>query len=192
MRWLALIAFVTALAVWQLAPRWAPSRPAPASMTIETPTPLPEIAIADGDGKAGALADFHGKVVLLNIWATWCVPCRKEMPTLDRLQVQLGGPDFEVVALSIDRGGAEVVRKFYGEIGVKRLGIHLDSAGAAFEKLGVVGLPTTLLIDRDGREVGRLVGPAEWDSSEMVAFLKSVITPRAGPLPAATEEEKHS
>ena len=87
----------------------------------DTPKPLPEIAFVDGEGKVGALADLRGKVVLLNIWATWCLPCRKEMPTLDRLQAQLGGPDFEVVALSIDRRGVEKARKFYAEIGIQHL-----------------------------------------------------------------------
>ena len=100
---------------------------APANFVLQDPPrPLPQIAIADGDGKAGSLPDFRGKFVLLNVWATWCVPCRKEMPTLDRLQGLLGGPDFQVIALSIDRGGAEVVRKFFAEIGVQHIAIHLD------------------------------------------------------------------
>jgi thiol-disulfide isomerase/thioredoxin len=158
----------------------------------DPPRPLPQIAIADGDGKASSLPDFRGKFVLLNVWATWCVPCRKEMPTLDRLQGLLGGPDFQVIALSIDRGGADAVRKFYGEIGVERLAIQLDVGGEAFQKLGVVGLPTTVLIDREGREVGRLIGPAEWDSPKMIAFLKSIVAKPTGPAPAAQPEEKHS
>jgi thiol-disulfide isomerase/thioredoxin len=192
MRWIALIAFVAALAWWEFAPRWAPLQPRLDSMTKETPTLLPEIAIANGEGKIGSLADLRGKFVLLNIWATWCVPCRKEMPTLDRLQGLLSGPDFQVIALSVDRGGTDVVRKFYAEIVVQRLAIHLDSAGAAFEKLGLVGLPTTVLIDREGREVGRLIGAAEWDSPEMIAFLKTFIAQPAGAGPAAQTKEKHS
>jgi hypothetical protein len=94
------------------------------------------------------------------------------MPTLDRLQAALGGPDFEVVALSINRGGLEVVKNFYAEIGVQHLAIHIDTAN--FE-LATAGLPTTLLIDRQGQELGRLVGPAEWDTPDMAAFLKSII-----------------
>jgi thiol-disulfide isomerase/thioredoxin len=142
----------------------------------ETPRPLPEIRFEDSEGQPRTLADFSGKVVLLNIWATWCIPCRKEMPTLDRLQAELGGPDFEVVALSIDRAGPEVVRKFFGEIGIKHLALHIDASSKAMFTLGVVGLPTTLLIDRESREVGRLIGPAEWDSPEMVAFIRTHVT----------------
>ena len=125
---------------------------------------------------------FAANSVLLNVWATWCAPCRKEMPTLDRLQGQLGGPDFEVVALSIDRGGADVVRKFYSEIGIRRLPLRLDAAAEAQSKLGSAGVPTTLLVDRQGREIGRLIGRAEWDSSEMIAFLRNVIAQKDGIL----------
>jgi thiol-disulfide isomerase/thioredoxin len=149
----------------------------PAQMSLhDTPQVMPGFQFEDGSGQPLTLADFAGKVVLLNIWATWCIPCREEMPTLDRLQTELGSLDFEVVALSIDRGGVDAVRKFYGEIGIERLAIYIDSSGNAATELGVVGLPTTLLIDRQGREIGRLVGPAEWDSPEMVGFLRSRLT----------------
>jgi hypothetical protein len=97
------------------------------------------------------------------------------MPALDRLQATLGGPDFEVVALSIDRNGMEVVRKFLAEIGVRHLAVYLDTAGKAMRALSAVGLPTTLLVGRDGLEIGRLVGPAEWDSPEAIAFVRSII-----------------
>lgn len=141
----------------------------------DTPVPVPDISFADEAGASRSLADFRGKVVLLNVWATWCVPCRVEMPTLDRLQGALGGPGFEVVALSIDRGGPEVVRKFFDEIGIQHLAVSVDtSTGAAFE-LGAVGLPATLLIDRNGMEIGRVIGPAEWDSEEMVSTLEPLI-----------------
>ncbi|HUR43782.1 MAG TPA: TlpA disulfide reductase family protein [Aestuariivirga sp.] len=142
----------------------------------KTPKPLPEIHFTDGTGKARTLEEFKGKVVLLNIWATWCAPCRKEMPTLDRLQVALGGPDFEVLPLSIDSKGLEAVNKFYAETGVEHLSHYVaPSAGEAFDKLGIFGLPETFLIDRQGQELGRRAGPAEWDSPEMTAFLKNVI-----------------
>lgn len=104
------------------------------------------------------------------------------MPTLDRLQATLGGSDFEVVALSIDRGGAEVVKKFYTDIGIQHLSIHIDSSGKAGFALATAGLPTTLLIDRQGQELGRLIGPAEWDAPDMVAFLKSIIARKEGHL----------
>ncbi|MCZ6638059.1 MAG: TlpA disulfide reductase family protein, partial [Alphaproteobacteria bacterium] len=99
-------------------------------------------------------------------------PCRREMPTLDRLQAMLGGPKFEVVALSIDRAGLDPVRDFNREMGIKNLGLYVNSTGRTTGTLGIVGLPTTLLIDGDGREIGRLVGPADWDTPDMVAFLK--------------------
>lgn len=136
------------------------------------PKTLPNVAFEDGAGRKVTLADFRGKVVLLNIWATWCPPCRKEMPALDRLQQQLGSPRFEVVALSIDRGGTIVVQSFYEETDVRALAVYIDSSGQASGQLGVVGLPTTLLIDGAGREIGRLTGPAEWDSPEAVATIR--------------------
>jgi thiol-disulfide isomerase/thioredoxin len=148
----------------------------PANFAIhDTPQPVPDISFQDGNGQPRTLAAFSGKVVLLNIWATWCAPCRQEMPTLDRLQAELGGPEFEVVALSMDRKGPKVVTKFFGEVGVKHLALNIDTSSKAMFTLGAFGLPLTLLIDRQGREVGRVVGPAEWDSPEMVAFIRNRI-----------------
>lgn len=147
------------------------------------PKRLPEVAFQDGEGKARTLAAFEGKVVLLNLWATWCAPCRHEMPTLSRLQERLGGPEFEVVALSIDRAGPKVVRDFYAEIGVENLALYIDPGMKATRVLSAIGLPTTLLLDRQGREIGRLVGPAEWDSPEAVALIQRSIG--AGDAPPA-------
>jgi thiol-disulfide isomerase/thioredoxin len=180
---LAAVAAVAGFIVWRaLAPELQPAGlDEPATTTdlrltrLETPKPIPPLSFAKGDGQTTRLADFHGRVVLLNIWATWCVPCRKEMPTLDRLQSNLGGKDFEVVALSIDRRGREVVEPFYEELGLHALGIYLDQSGDAPHKLNTVGVPTTLLIDRDGREVARKVGPAEWDSPEMIAVIRDTL-----------------
>ncbi|MEQ9641402.1 MAG: TlpA disulfide reductase family protein [Alphaproteobacteria bacterium] len=134
--------------------------------------PLPKLRFVDGDGREMNFDAFAGRVVLLNIWATWCVPCREEMPALDRLQAKLGGPAFEVVALSIDREGLPVVKAFYEELGLQALGIYVDRTGAAGRHLRVVGIPTTLLVDRRGREIGRTVGPAEWDSDEVVQVIR--------------------
>lgn len=106
------------------------------------------------------------------------------MPTLDRLQATLGGPEFEVVALSIDRAGLAPVARFFAEIGVSRLRVFIDESGKSVCELGAYGLPITILIGRDGREIGRLVGPAEWDQPEMVAFLRSQI--EAGPATIRT------
>ncbi len=141
----------------------------------EAPKPIAEFQFEDAGGRFRSLADFHGKIVLLNIWATWCVPCRKEMPTLERLHAALGGPDFEVVALSIDRS-TDAIRKFFAEAGIQKLAIYRDSSAKAMRQLGVVGLPTTLLIDREGLEIGRLIGPAEWDAPEIAEFVGCVIS----------------
>ena len=148
----------------------------------DAPVAVPEFEFADSEGHPRALADFRGKVVLLNIWATWCLPCRKEMPTLDRLEATLGSDDFMVLPLSIDRGGVERVKKFYSEIGVQHLAIYVDSSRKADSALGVFGLPATLLIDRQGRELGRLSGAAEWDAPEMIVFLKMIIAKKESRL----------
>ena len=139
------------------------------------PRVLPAIRFADAKERAMTLQDFRGKFVLLNLWATWCAPCREEMPTLDRLQAKLGGPDFEVVALSIDRGGPFVVSTFYSEIGIRALRIYVDKTGDAATDLGVVAIPVTSLIDREGREIGRKIGPAEWDSPEVVTLIQGYL-----------------
>lgn len=139
------------------------------------PKPVAAISFADSQGRTRRLGDFNGKVVVLNVWATWCVPCRTEMPTLDRLQAALGGSDFEVVPVLIDRGGLDVVSKFYAEISVAHLAKYIDTSGQSLRSVGAVGLPTTLIIDRAGNEVGRVVGPAEWDAPEVVTLLRSVM-----------------
>ena len=146
---------------------------------LETPKPLPELTFVNGDGREMTLEAFKGQTVLLNIWATWCVPCREEMPTLDRLQAKLGGPDFQVVPLSIDREGLPTVKAFYRELGLKALDIYVDHTGKASRQLGAVGIPTTLLVDPEGREIGRTVGPAAWDSEQVLQVLRRYVKPRA-------------
>jgi len=141
--------------------------------------PVAALDFKDGDGQVRSLADFNGKVVVLNLWAAWCVPCRKEMPALDRLQTALGGRNFAVVPLSIDEGGRETVAKFYAEIGIRQLPVYTDTSGEALRALGAVGLPTTLVLDRAGEEIARVVGPAEWDAPEVVEFLKAMIAKQA-------------
>ena len=155
-------------------------------VVYEAPQPIPTITFEDEQGRTQGLGDFRGKVVLLNIWATWCGPCRREMPALDRLQATLGGPELEVVALSIDRSGIEAVRKFYTEVEVRNLALHIDSSGKAAREIGAIGVPATLLIDRDGREIGRLMGPAEWDEPATVEFLKRVLSQSASAVEMST------
>jgi thiol-disulfide isomerase/thioredoxin len=139
------------------------------------PLPVPVITFRDGNGQKRSLADFAGKVVLINFWATWCGPCRREMPDLDQLHARRGGPEFAVVALSSDRKGLEVVRKFYQENKIQHLDTYIDKTTKAQRAFGVYGLPTSVLIDAKGREVGRLVGPAEWASAEAMALIDEVI-----------------
>ncbi len=137
------------------------------------PRPIADLAFEDEKAGKHTLADFRGKVILLNIWATWCVPCREEMPALDRLQRKLGGPAFEVIALSIDSDGAPAVRQFYEKTGVRSLAIYVDPTMQAGSTVQIVGVPTTLLIDRDGLEVGRRNGPARWDEPEALQAIKA-------------------
>jgi thiol-disulfide isomerase/thioredoxin len=151
------------------------------------PKPVPEITFFDGDGNQVSLADFEGEVVVLNLWATWCAPCRTEMPSLDRLQARFGGNGLEVVALSLDRGDVAKVRDFFEELGIAHLAIYHDPQGRAGRALGAPGLPTTIVIDRSGQEVGRLLGPAEWDSDEAIAVIEALVGPAASD-PATPEE----
>lgn len=141
----------------------------------KTPKPVPKISFIDGAEKSKTLEDWRGKVVLLNLWATWCAPCRKEMPALDQLQSDLGSDNFEVVALSIDRGGLKKPKAFLEKIKVKTLALYNDPTAKANFTLRAIGMPTTLLLNPDGQEIGRLVGPAEWHSAEAVALLKAAI-----------------
>ena len=158
-----------------LAAMGVPATAEPLMQLHEAARDLPSLSCVDGEGQELTLADFRGRIVLLNVWATWCVPCREEMPTLDALQAQLGGPDFQVLPLSVDRAGSEAVQPFYEEIGIQNLGVYLSDQRQAMSALGILGLPTTLLIDRDGREIARFVGPAEWDSPEAISQFESII-----------------
>jgi thiol-disulfide isomerase/thioredoxin len=134
----------------------------------DAPRSLPDLGFEDGEGRKRTLSQFRGKVVLLNVWATWCAPCREEMPALDRVQQKLGGPGFEVLALSIDTGGTAAVKRFYEETGVRSLALYADPTMRATATLGAMGVPTTLLIDAQGREIARHTGPAQWDAPEVV------------------------
>lgn len=142
------------------------------------PRPLPLFFFASGSGEHMTLRQFRGRIVLLNVWATWCPTCRRELPTLDRLQKKLGGKDFEVVALSIDRDGAETISPFFREIGIKNLLVYVERRGTVLGKYVIVGLPTTLVIDREGREIGRATGAADWDRPEIAAVLRKLIDAR--------------
>lgn len=156
-------------------PSPADERSSPTLVIHESPKVVPEVYFVDDEGRDLSLADFRGKTILLNVWATWCVPCRREMPSLDRLRAKLGGSGFEVVPLSIDRGGVAKIKAFYTELGLKSLGIYVDASGNSAYRLGAVGIPATLLINPDGLEIGRLAGPTEWDSPENVGVIERAI-----------------
>jgi thiol-disulfide isomerase/thioredoxin len=123
------------------------------------------------DGKALTLADFKGKVVVANLWATWCAPCIKEMPSLDRMNARLAPQGLALLAISQDRGGAKVVEPFLEKLGLKSLPVYLDPKGEVQRALGVRGLPTTVVFDAEGRELGRFEGDANWDGADARALL---------------------
>ena len=136
--------------------------------------PAPKSSFLDENGAPLDLGRFRGKVVVLNLWATWCTPCVAEMPMLDRLQQQLQDVGVVVVALSLDHGGPKQVKAFYEEHGIKHLGVYVDPTMSAQSHFRVIGLPTTILIDREGRDRGRIVGPAEWDDAKAADLVLSV------------------
>ena len=138
----------------------------------ETPLPVPETAMQNGAGETVTLKSFRGKVLLVNFWATWCAPCIREMPSLDRLQSDLGGDDFAVIAVNSDRKGSKVARPFLENLGIKNLDLYIDEKMAVARALGVKGLPATFLISADGQVLGRLDGLAEWDSPEAAALVQ--------------------
>jgi thiol-disulfide isomerase/thioredoxin len=144
-----------------------------------TPFRVPDLAFKDAAGRDRTLADWRGRTVLLNLWATWCVPCRREMPALDALQAKLGGPDFEVVAVDIDTRDPQKPLAFLKEIGVSRLAYYADSSAKVFTELKTAGkafgMPTTVIVDRSGCEIGNMAGPAEWASDDGVKLVSAAI-----------------
>jgi thiol-disulfide isomerase/thioredoxin len=145
----------------------------------QSPLKLPDLAFHDAAGKPVTLADFKGRTILLNLWATWCVPCRTEMPALDALEQKLGGPDFQVVAVNIDTRDPEKPKTFLKEIGVKTLAYFADGNAKSFQELKSIGrafgMPTTLLVDPAGCEIGTIAGPAEWASEDAVKLITAAL-----------------
>jgi thiol-disulfide isomerase/thioredoxin len=139
------------------------------------PLQMPDLAFVDADGNPKKLSDWRGRIVLLNLWATWCVPCRKEMPALDNLEARLGSDKFAVVAINIDTRDAEKPKAFLKDNNLTRLGFFSDAKAKVFQDLKTVGLalgmPTSVLIDANGCEIGNIAGPAEWDSEDAVKLI---------------------
>jgi thiol-disulfide isomerase/thioredoxin len=140
------------------------------------PRPAPQVGFADLTGKAVRLDDFAGKLVLVNLWATWCAPCREEMPSLERLQTRLGDK-ITILAISEDMGGGKAVEPFIAKLGLKEVKTYLDPKNAVGQAFKVDGLPTSFLIDRQGRVLGRVEGGAEWDSPKMLAVIEPLLAP---------------
>lgn len=138
------------------------------------PSPAPEITLTDLAGNNANLADFRGRLVLINLWATWCEPCLREMPSLERLQSRLSDR-IAVLAVSEDRGGGKAVEPFVEKLGLKSVKIYLDPKSAVGHAFEVRGLPTSLLIDREGKLVGRVEGAADWDSPKIMAVLEPLL-----------------
>jgi thiol-disulfide isomerase/thioredoxin len=140
----------------------------------DPPRPL-AAAFVDAEGAMRSVADYSGKGLVVNFWATWCGPCVREMPALDRLREQIAGDGIDVIALSEDRGGPEIVESFYRKHDIAGLAVLLDAKRRTLREAKVANLPTTLLIDRRGNEVIRVVGVAEWDAPEMAAFIRTCL-----------------
>ena len=137
--------------------------------------PRPTTTWKDASGKNLTLADFSGKVVLVNYWASWCPPCIRELPSIDRLQASLGGDNFTIVAINIDRGGKSIARRMAKRLKIKNLTLYLDRESNSARGLGVRSMPTTFVFDRKGREVGKLEGGAEWDDKAAVELINYFI-----------------
>ena len=147
-----------------------------AAFTVaEHPLLVPDLAFKDASGGERHLSEWRGRTVLLNLWATWCVPCRKEMPELNVLQERLGGPMFEVVAVNIDTRDVEKPRAWLTAAGIQTLAYYADSSAKVFQALKTVGraqgLPTSLIIDPSGCEIGTISGPADWASADALALV---------------------
>jgi thiol-disulfide isomerase/thioredoxin len=158
-----------------------------AALTMATtPLKLPDLAFEDADGKPRKLSDWHGRTVLVNLWATWCVPCRREMPALNGLQTKLGGPDFEVVAVNIDTRDPEKPKNFLKDANLTRLSYFTDEKAKVFQDLKSIGralgMPTSVLVDGQGCEIGTIAGPADWASDDAVKLISAAIKPATAGL----------
>jgi thiol-disulfide isomerase/thioredoxin len=155
-----------------------------AALTMaSTPLRLPDLAFMDTDGQPKKLSDWRGRTVLVNLWATWCVPCRKEMPALDNLQAKLGSPDFQVVAINIDTRDPAKPKAFLKDANLTRLNYFTDTNAKVFQDLKSVGralgMPTSVLVDGQGCEIATIAGPAQWDSDDAVKLISAALKPAA-------------
>jgi len=147
----------------------------------EEARPAPGTAFTGADGSEATLADSNGKIRLVNFWATWCAPCRREKPALDALQRDLGGDDFTVIAVATGRNSPDAIARFNADVGVTTLDTHLDPKSALAAAMKIPGLPVTVVLDRDGDEIGRLMGGVDWDSDSARAIVRRLIEVTAPP-----------
>jgi thiol-disulfide isomerase/thioredoxin len=147
------------------------------------PLKLPDLAFEDADGRPRKLSDWRGKTVLVNLWATWCVPCRREMPALEGLQEKLAGPNFEVIAINVDTRDLDKPKNFLREANLTRLGYFNDQKAKVFQDLKAIGralgMPTSVLVDGQGCEIATIAGPAEWSSDDAVKLIRAAVKPEA-------------
>ena len=144
------------------------------------PKTVPQTPFETASGGTGTMSDYEGKVVVLNFWATWCAPCRKEMPMLSELQTELGGEDFEVVTIATGRNPPPAMKAFFEEIGVENLPLHRDPKSKIAREMGVFGLPITVVLDREGQEIARMQGDAHWNSDSAKSILRALIDEAEG------------
>ena len=147
---------------------------------VKPPKDLPDVAFTDAAGAEHKFGEWKGKVVLVNLWATWCAPCKREMPSLNRLQAKLGGTDFTVLPISLDRNGPDKPGKYLAASKLDNLPLYLDSPNALLQTLAAPGLPLSVLLDKEGREIARMAGPAEWDSAEAETIIRDAIAGKDG------------
>ena len=142
---------------------------------LDAPADVPATTFTDREGGEHALSDWKGRVTLVNFWATWCAPCRKELPALDALNRDLGGDDFAVVTIAAGRNALPGIQRLFDEVGVETLPVYLDPKLQLSREMGVLGLPVSVLLDREGREIARMSGDAEWNSDSARAIVRALI-----------------
>jgi thiol-disulfide isomerase/thioredoxin len=185
---LAIVALAGLAAVALLSFRDSPAAPPSVALAGGTmrnfsvsdpPKPVPQASFRTLDNAAANLGQFRGKVMLVNLWASWCIPCRVEMPALDKLAADLDGPDFQVLAVA-EHDQWDKAEAFLDQVGAHHILIGVDDSMRSAYAWGAEGLPATLLLDREGREVGRVIGPADWNAPEVRAVIRELIAKKAG------------